>query len=340
MDRIDEFSKLMEGIDYYINNPLDFIYEKLEDPTLGEIIECMRYIAYNNNIAVMSKTEYLASLHKHIEEARPLQDFIPQVEEAPKIESPSNPVAKPKDISEEIEYITYCNFDTELSLFLDTLSKEEIIRLKLEFLKHILLLKKMIKEFAIETPTADLSNMQEELKIYEEILSRIKEYGRRQEVTTTTETQQISNIILLPNAKTSYLLQDIAGYQDYSKEIKIAFDKIIEGYFLQTKDLKAIRGMKENLFEYTHPNGLRILYIVKNNLILICSLFFKDKKKSTKISSEYDEAQNRFYASIDYVLENIDNPDFYIEQAELIAQIYTYLENHMSYTKKVGDSNE
>lgn len=342
MDRIDVFAKSMENIDYFITTPMDFIYEQLGDPAFDEVIECMRFVVHNNNQVIQNKKEHLKSLREYIESAKPLDEFKPEeaisVAEEYEVSKHSKKV---KDISEVIDYVTYCDLDTELFLYLDTLSKEEYIRLKLYFLEQVLIFKKLIKEAVVKTPTFDVKSLQEELKVFEDILHRLKDYGHQEEVTTSLEKVDTpSNIIILPSGKTSFLLRDIEQYPDYSKEIKIAFDKIIDGYFLQTKDLKAINGTKESVYEYRTPSGLRILYVVKNNLILVCSLFYKDKQKSIRIASEYEEAQNRFYAGIEYVLANVNNPDFYIEQAELIAQVYNFLENHMSYSKKVGDNNE
>ena len=75
-------------------------------------------------------------------------------------------------------------------------------------------------------------------------------------------------------------------------EIKLILEKIVDGYFLRTKDTKAIEGYQENLYEYKHPNGIRVLYVVEGNIIIICSLFMKDKQKSSRISNEYDDPIN------------------------------------------------
>ncbi len=62
----------------------------------------------------------------------------------------------------------------------------------------------------------------------------------------------------------------------------------------------------------------------------------KDKQKSTRIANEYEEAISRFYESEQYILENFSNPDFHIEQAELVGEIFTLLDG-ITLTKKVGE---
>ena len=87
---------------------------------------------------------------------------------------------------------------------------------------------------------------------------------------------------------------------------------------------------------YKHPNGIRVLYLVQGSIIIICSLFMKDKQKSTRIANEYEEAISRFYESEQYILENFNNPDFHIEQAELVGEIFTLLDG-ITLSKKVGE---
>ena len=340
MDRIDRFAKKMKKIDYYISNPLDFLYEHIDNPTSAEIIECYRFICFNNRDFLKKHSEYLEKLEEYIRSLRPLKKVSKDLEENEEVKSLERHI-EDKDISEAIDYVTYCNFETELDIFLDTLTREDIIRLKLHFLREVNLHKAIIREEILKNPLVDLSKLQEEFSFYNEILERLKLYTKiYEEQTSKTEAIDISNIILLPANKSSYLLGDISNYPERSREIKIAFDKIIEGYFLQTKDLKTIEGRKDNLFEYRNPNGLRILYVVKNNYIFITSLFFKDKQKSTRINGYYDDALNRYYSVSDYIMNNINNPDFYIEQAELVGQIYSFLETNMVVSKRLGDKNE
>lgn len=337
MDRIDKFAKEMEKIDYYIANPLDFLYEHIENPTLQEIVECYRYIYLNNQEMIQTHREYLKHLQEYIANVRPLHKE--EYKQPEKAEREVITVKQDdKDLSEAIDYVTYCNFDKELDIFLDTLTDDDIIRLKLHFLKEIKLHQLIIREAILEDSFADIKELQSELMIYSEILERLKQYTKKSDtLDNNTEAINNSNIILMPNSQSTYLLEDIKRYPERCKEIKNAFDKIIEGYFLQTKDLKAIEGAKENLYEYRNPNGLRILYFVKNNLILISSLFFKDKQKSTRITAYYDEAHSRYYNTYNYILSNVNNPDFYIEQAELVGQIYSFLEANMVVSKGLGD---
>ena len=338
MDRVDKFALEMEKVDYYIYNPLSFIYEHIDDPTSSEIIECYKYIYLNNKEMIRKFREYLKGLEDKIKSVKPLVLEHNSDTKEEKIEEVTKRV-EDKDLSDVIEFITYCNFDTELDIFLDTLSKDDILRIKLYFLREVKLYEEVISDTILNDYSADVSKLQSELKVYKEVLNRLIKYTKKEEVLEESKTEQ-SNIIILPSKKSSYLLQDIKEYSERSKEIKNAFDKIIEGYFLRTKDLKPIREAQDSLYEYRNPNGIRILYFVKGNYIFITSLFFKDKQKSTRISSYYDEAHNRYYNAYNYVMDNLNNPDFYIEQAELVGQIYSFLEANMVVSKRLGDKND
>ena len=173
---------------------------------------------------------------------------------------------------------------------------------------------------------------------YTLILESISELEKKDKIEEAQTELEFSNIILATNRNGStYIFEDIAEYPEKSKEIKNIFEKLIDGYFLKTKDTKGIEGYQENLYEYKHPNGIRILYVVIGNIIVICSLFMKDKKKSTRIANEYDEAIKRFYDVKDYIIANFNNPEFHIEQAEQVGKIFQLLDGP-SLSKKVGDA--
>ena len=337
MDRIDEFAKSITGIDYFIASPYDFLYKYIEEPTNSEIIECLRFIILNNQQVLDSKQNKLNSLKTTISNSKPLSKPLPSIIKETTYQIPSP--KKQRNLKEAIDYVTYSS-EQELTTFLSKLNEEDLIRIKLSFLKIIISLRQKIKETILNNPLSNIESFQQELTDYENILKRLKEYTTKKESLQVEETISPSKIVILPSSNSSYLLEDINMYKERAREIKNAFDKIVDGYFLQTKDLKTIEGQKEKVCEYRNPNGIRILYIIKDNLIYVCSLFFKDKQKSIRISNEYDEAERRFLKSFTYVQTNYQNPDFHIEQAEIIGQIYEFLESNITLTKKMGDRDE
>lgn len=336
-ERIENFEKLIESINYYISNPTTFLYEQIEDPTLQEIVECSRAIALNNYYYISDKREnnekLLASLTgATVIVASPTISVLTPPKE--KIVQ-----RKQKDLSEILELIIYSNLSDETMKILENISQEDFKLLKLQIYKLILDTKQMIRQSILTNPTADISSLQDKLNTYELVL----EIASTELKTTHKEdqeeefTSEYSNIIFAPNNKKStYLYEDISEYSARAKEIKLIFEKLVDGYFLKTKDTKPIEGYQEKIFEYKHPNGIRILYIVTGNIITICSLFMKDKQKSSKIANEYDEAIARFYECKNYIEKNFNNPDFHIEQAELVGEIFSLLDG-ITLSKKVGE---
>lgn len=337
MDYLDQFVDDVNTDDIFITSAKDYILKHLHSPSLEEYIECLHVVIINNQNYNEWQEKEISNLNQLIANAKPLVEQ--QSSSLSSSTLPENPpISEKKNLQEAIEFITYSNQE-ELKVFLKKLNKEDIIRLKLHFYKTILNLKEEINNTISQNPLADVSSKQDSLQEYMNILKTLINY--KENLTSNQELPiSISNIIIVPNKNSSYLLDDIIAYKERSKEIKNAFDKIIAGYFLQTKDLKSIESTKEHVAEYRNPNGLRILYIIKDNLIYITSLFFKNKQKSSKITNEYEEAQKRFYTSYAYIKENFTNPDFHIEQAELIGQINSFLENDMTLIKKVGDYHE
>lgn len=333
-ERIEKFEKDMENVDFYISSPTTFLYEKIEDPTLQEIVECTRAIVSNNLYFIQDKREELDKIRETMANARDIK--ATSEEKVIEPEEQTTSLKETRDLTEILELIIYSNLSEEAILVLETLSKEEYQKIKLYIYKMIIDTKRQIKLSILTNPIADIKLLQDNLNNYEIILEMLKEFELEKEQQEQLP-QEYSNIIIAPNSKNStYLYEDIQELPEKSKEIKLIIEKIVDGYFLKTKDTKRIEGYQENLYEYKHPNGIRVLYIVKGSMIIISSLFLKDKQKSIKIASEYDEAISRYYKSIEYIQDNFTNPDFHIEQAELIGEIFSQLDG-ITLSKKVGE---
>lgn len=334
-DRVENFEKVIKSVEGYIGSPTSFLYEQIPDPNIQEIVECTKAIVTHNHQCLLQQTEEISRLKNELDTATPI---IEQPEQTQQVQSNNTQTNKPrKDISELLELVIYSCLDDDTAKVLTSVSHEEFLLIKLHIYRLILATKKQIRTSIMKNPTNTIADLQDTLNTYELILEELKQL----EQTTTFEQEEIetpeySNIIIAPNNKKStYLCEDISEYQERTKEIRLIFEKIVDGYFLKTKDTKSIEGYS-NLYEYKHPNGIRILYVVDNNIITICSLFMKDKQKSSRISNEYEEAINRYYSVEQYIKDNFNNPDFHIEQAELVGEIFSLLDG-ISLSKKVGE---
>ncbi len=337
MDRIDSFEKKVSKTTGYIKYPSEFIYDNIEDPSTQELIECTRAIAVKNAESLANKSKDIASLRIIIQESQAIvADPIIIKEQSKTIHTTEESPIR-KDLSDIIKFIECSNLDEEAKMSLKTLTHQDILRIRLYFYRKIIELQKKIREIAIVNPGQNITTFQNELNTYEIIVEFIKEL-EQVEVKEEVKESEISNVIFAPNnKKSSYFYEDILEYQeDRLKAIKAAIDKIIDGYILKTSSTRPIKSIN-NLFEYKHPNGIRILYFTLGSNIVICSLFYKDKQRSSRIKSEYEEAVSRFKSCEQYITTNISNPDFYIEQAELQGQINAYLEDGIVLSKKVGE---
>ena len=251
--------------------------------------------------------------------------------------SESEPMIKPKnrtkkDVSDKAETLFYTLDEKEFTSFMSNISLEEKNYIKLEMLKRIIEFKLKIKEQIVFNPGCDISKIQEDLNRARQVLTLLNEEKIEEE---NIEEKENSKVLILPNKKNNtYLYDDICDNIESAKEIKNTIDKVIDGYFLKTKDIKPILGKTEKLYEYKHPNGIRILYIVlPNDYVVITGLFYKDKDKSTRIEAFYDESINRYLYFKDYINSNIENPEFHIEQAELIGNIFDLFEKTIKKEK-------
>lgn len=334
MERVEKFEKMISKVDSFIQGATSFLYDHIEDPDTQEIIECTRAIVYSN-------LEYLDKRESSIDKLRQTMATVAPITQS--IVEPSLPSKKEKtprkeykNIQELIDLITYSYLDEETMRILETQSHEDIVRIKLHFYKMIIETKKAIREAVLYNPQEDIRELQSNLDTYTLIVDTISELEKKEEIVEQEE-KEYSNVVFAPNGhRSTYFYDDVYEFSDKNKEIKLILDKLIDGYFLKTKDTKGIEGYQENLYEYKHPNGIRVLYVVEGNIIIICSLFMKDKQKSSRIANEYDEAITRYYKVREYIIENFNNPDFHIEQAELIGELFQVLEG-TTLSKKVGD---
>lgn len=334
MERVEKFEKMVSKVEDFIQGATSFLYDHIEDPSTQEIIECTRAIVYSNSEYLDKREGTVEKLRQTMATVAPITASIVEPTLHPSKEK--TPRKAYKNIQELIDLITYSYLDEETMRILETQSHEDIVRIKLHFYKLIIETKKSIRETILYNPQEDIRELQSNLDTYTLIVDTISELEKKEE-TIEFEEKEYSNIIFAPNGhRSTYFYDDIYEFPEKSKEIKLIMDKLIDGYFLKTKDTKSIEGFQERLYEYKHPNGIRVLYVVEGNIIIVCSLFMKDKQKSSRIANEYEEAVNRYYKVKNYIIDNFNNPDFHIEQSELVGEIFQILEG-TTLSKKVGD---
>lgn len=333
-EKLSAILKLENG---YITNPTDFIYEHFDDITSTDLISCVRLIHLYNKTILSKQKEKTANLEKLLKKAQPI---IETNASSKKIQQPVSIKREYKDLTEIIQVImeTAINDEVEENKKITSLSQEDLLRIKLHFYKLYIQSKKDLKNTILNNPLENISKIQESINLYEYILHYINENEEEIKIEEVIpEEKEVRKIIFAPNNKKStYFMEDIKEFPDKVEEMKITIDKVLSGYFLKTKDTKPLRNY-DKLYEYKNPNGIRVLYVIYGNSIVVCSLFYKDKQKSIKIDDEYEEAIRRFNKSKDYIEYNINTADFYIEQEELKRQIEEFLMKSPTLSKKVGE---
>ena len=332
----------------YIYNPEEYIKKLYPDVDDDELVDLLRLTHSYNLRTVHDLIVTVKAKQKMVKEAEVLFDFDDEDEEYEEtVETPveekeeveiisTEEIQEPKlDTSYADSILQSNDLLTELENRIETFSKDEIIYLKLQLKLKKNMIINSIRRKIILNPSTSIKEEQDELENLELATLILSDKEQTTEV-SQEEAKTLSRIVIVPNKNSSYLYDDISQYNN-KKEIKNTFDKIVDGYFLKTKNLKSLESF-EKLCEYTHPNGIRILYVVDDGIIYICSLFYKDKQVSKKITNYYDEANRRYLAQKDYIKENLQTPDFIIEQEEIIGNIYGLLETGRKL-KKGGDIN-
>lgn len=347
-----KFNKLMDELkrklekESFIENPTEYIKRNFSIYDKQLLMSFYAFIMFHNN-------ECLVSLEAENQKLKSIvnMDTIYHKNNSPSAEStyqliPETKKEIPKNIDQFLEVIDVFDDVDEIIEFMENISPNDILYIKLQLLKRIIELRKEIYDL-LKDKTPDLDNIKKLEKMLEKYVALTKklkqaeivQFTDEQEVEVASYVGQNQRIVFVGSDENStYIYKDIIDRKDDKyKDIMATITKILNGTFL--KSTKQIQSNKAKLFEYYNPNGIRILYIVEKNIIAICSFFDKDKTKSIKISKFYDEAINRFEKNKQYILANIDKPSFWEEQKEYIGQIYGLFEEK-SLTKKRGDDYE
>lgn len=330
-DYPEDYFKPIEDSDTFISDMYGFIdekYGKIEDDEV--ICDIMNEILSHNQSLTNERVDYFQSINPTCLNYEPSEDSTTtdytyeQKEEIPQI----------KDLSSTINQIKYCS-EEELDNSLEHISRDDYNLLKIQIYKQLMITKKEIITLLQKNPLSNINNKQKEIKRYNYILESLSYFQK--EIEEQAEEKKY-NIIFVPNKnKQSCLFDDIYSLIESSDEISIIIEKLISHQFLHSKGIRQLVSY-DKLYEYKTKSGFRILYVTMgDNNLAICSLFYKDKQKSSKIANIYEEAISRYKNSKEYIEENMSNPDFIIEQNEYIAQIRTLLENRNQYILQKKD---
>lgn len=329
MNSLNEIYNLIDEKDY-ITDPIDFIYSEEYELSKENIMDVLNYIVKHNK-------EKLNIIKRKNEELQKKMDFSSNeiIKEEPTSSKISYIKREYKDVDSRVDLLFFSFYENDFNTIIESIPTHEIPFIKLTILKRINELKTKIKELIYSNNVENIIQLKKDIEIYMNIinyLSITNEVEKTEEIEDTYDSR-----ILLPTINnTSYIYNDLLTCIEENKEIVNGFNKVISGYFLTTKDLRDIKKY-DKLYEYKNPNGLRVMYVVlPNNYILICKVFIKDKNKSTKIESIYEEAYQRYLLIKDEIMSNLTNPDFMINQSLLVGEIVTLFES-IDKNKKVGE---
>lgn len=339
MDKYTKFENDIKSLDY-IRAPYETIYDYFPNASSYDLIEGLRIILVHNHRITLGLDEESTKLQNKMENA---QIITKQEAITNQTAEPKEPVDKPHTYPQNtqalqiIESLKYFTTAKEFDSNTKNLPQDAIMLIKIYLLKEINRLKKLIRIKVTKDPLEDIDKERLQLLTYLEFLDTLK---IEQEILIEEEEQKdenaSQNIILLPNSKSgTYLLEDIRNYPESYDEISSAFENIMSKKFLSSKSISTIRDKGEKLYEYKRTNGIRVMFVKRGNDIYVCSLFYKDKQRSTKITQYYEEAIRRFNSFMELGYD-VTSPDFIIEQKELAGLVYGEVEQSTSYTMKKG----
>lgn len=339
---LNNFKKLLEH-EIYIFEPFVFLEDKFPEAYDGELdFECLSLIIEHNYAIIEEMKHKLDKLINEIDSAQNINDIkIEESNENEEVFEEDEPVEENNNFNnydEYVEVLLYAQENNTLEQEIKELALKQvpINSLKFAVYKRIKQLELQIRFNINHNPLNDVSKLQEDIHKLSSLIHSLT--PKETEVLDTSSKEKNKyNIIFIPNSKNQlYIYDDINNYLEQSKEIIIALDKIYSGFVMESKNIKSIKAKNEKLYEYRTTNGLRIMFVISGNNIFVSLLFYKDKQRSIEIDSLYDEAIKRFQINEEALLSSLNNPDFMINQAELLGNLYTLLENRSSYILRKG----
>ena len=335
MDQYTKFENHIKDMDY-IRTPYETIYDFFPDANSYDLVEGLRIILVHNHRITLSIDDQNTALQNKITGAVKVVSQTETLDDEIDAKPVNNQHTYPQreQVLQILSSLKYYKTTEEFTNNTKNLSQEDIVLIKLYLLKEINALKRKIRAKVNIDPLADTDIERLQLLTYKSFLD---ELIIEQEILIEEEQKHEENkeqrIIFVPNGKSNtYFFEDIQNYQDSYDEIYSVFENLISKKFLGSKSISSIKDMGEKLYEYKRTNGIRVMFVKRGNEIYICSLFYKDKQRSTKITQYYEEAIRRFNSFIN--TQDITSPDFEIEQKELIGLIYGEIEPSTSLTKK------
>lgn len=337
MNRVKE-SLEQEG---FIFQPFTFIEDNFPDAyELNVDIECIALIIEHNYEIVEQIRIHHNDLLDILDRAQDIDDI--EIEESEKTKEVN---------SYPEEKITFNNYDSFVDVLLfaeenNTLEQEikalmhkqiPINSLKFSIYKKIKQIELQIHLLIAHNSLQDITKLQKDILKLKSLIKALTPKPLEEEISSSKEEKKY-NVIFIPNKKNQlYIYDDITKYLEQAKEIKTALDKLYSGYVMESKQIKSISSKNEKLFEYKTPTGLRIMFIISGSNIFVSLLFYKDKQRSIKIDALYDEAIKRYQINEKLLFSNLNDPNFYLEQAELIGNLYTLLDDRSFELRKGGE---
>lgn len=336
---LNNFKQKLEKEDY-ISQPFTYIDSSCPEAYEQNIdFDCIALIIEHNYSIIEKLRNHYNELYEIVENAKNI-DEIEYItpEEAPKSPEVSNEKITFTDYSSYVDVLLFAQENNNLEQEIKTLVLKQVPLNSLKFAVY-----KKIKQTELELRTTIAHNPLHDITKYQKEILKLKDIIKALtpkppvEEKTPSKTEPKYNVIFIPNRKNQlYIYDDIAKYLEQAKEIKVALEKLYSGVAIEAKQIKSISDKNEKLYEYKKPSGLRIMFIISGNNIFISLLFYKDKQRSIKIDALYDEAIKRYQNNEELLLSNLNNPNFYLDQAELIGNLDTLLDDHCYNLTKGG----
>lgn len=318
--------------DCFISSLLSTIYDYIEEPDEETISTFLKEILSHNQ-EVYNK---LKSDHEKLKsKISKLKNLEPEVEEPIKTQSLEiKPLLIKQNTNlDELCYKIYsCESKEELNILLSNIDNNLLPNILLFLTKEINQLIIEIRQSIMKNPTLNISFKQKELLRLQNLFNSIKFYKR--ESNQSIHDTKPNIFFLTNNSNTAYFYETLLNNLEGDSKVKKSLDKMLSGYFIHSHDVKNIIRNNKKILEYKDSNGTRILFEdLGNNNYLICDFFFKNKQISSKITNYYELNIERYLNNKEKIQSLLNDPNYYIEQAEILGSIYCLLEQNQLLEK-------
>lgn len=298
-----------------------------------EFIKCKIEIIKHNNTVLKKVKKLVQDLKSKVSHL----DSKINVEETPKCpDEIIDTILEQDEKNIDVSYYVSLILDAKEDMYDECLPSLHEVDYEYKIASIIVELNKEIKsaiELSYESDAEDKIELNNYIKKIRNILAYISKTNNQNSIVPSNNQEEKPNIIFLTKNKvgdnTAHLVSDLEYYVDSSNwmDYKKLMDDFISGKFLskignteKNRSFNSNNQKLKGLCEVKNDQARIIYYNLGNNNYILIKAFSKKDDKSALVTMKLLNAMDNFKDQEEEIRENLNNPEFLVEQQSYIEQ--------------------